>query len=124
MSCQLQQSGLNEHMTTLHILCPYPTFDEVPCHLHVSCLSGCKGQTVLMPLRVWATCVEQGLWSSWYGSHGPEIVHVWFEDSVQSPGGAPVVEEPDHLPRPRLVGCKVTGDPNVPANQWTWEAQV
>ena len=51
-------------------------------------------------------------------------MHVWFEDSVQSPGGAPVLEEPDHLPRPRLVGCKVTGDPNVPANQWTWEAQV
>ena len=26
--------------------------------------------------------------------------------------------------RPRLVGCKVTGDPNVPANQWSFVAQV
>ena len=24
-----------------------------------------------------------GLWTAWYGGHGPEILHVWFEDSLQ-----------------------------------------
>ncbi len=71
-----------------------------------------------------ARCVMQGLWTAWYGAHGPEIVHVWFEESLLKHSGVTVHEEPDHLPRPRLVGCKVTGDPNVPANQWTFEAQV
>lgn len=65
-----------------------------------------------------------GLWTAWYGAHGPEIVHVWFEESLLKHGGVTAHEEPDHLPRPRLVGCKVTGDPNVPANQWTFEAQA
>ena len=71
-----------------------------------------------------ARCVMQGLWTAWYGAHGPEIVHVWFEESLLKHSVVTAQEEPDHLPRPRLVGCKVTGDPNVPANQWTFEAQV
>ncbi|KAA6424538.1 MAG: hypothetical protein FRX49_05748 [Trebouxia sp. A1-2] len=65
-----------------------------------------------------------GLWTAWYGAHGPEIVHVWFEKSLLKHSSVTAHEEPDHLPRPRLVGCKVTGDPNVPANQWTFEAQA
>jgi len=71
-----------------------------------------------------ARCFVQGLWTAWYGAHGPEIVHVWFEESLLKHSGVTAHEELDHLPRPRLVGCKVTGDPNVPANQWTFEAQV
>ena len=64
----------------------------------------------------------QGLWTASYGGHGPEILHVWFDESLQSHNGAPVLEGPNA--RPRLVGCKVTGDPNVPANQWSFVAQV
>ena len=57
-----------------------------------------------------------------YGGHGPEILHVWFDESLESHNGAPILEGPNA--RPRLVGCKVTGDPNVPANQWSFVAQV
>lgn len=66
----------------------------------------------------------QGLWTAWYGGHGPEILHVWFDESVQTQHGASPAEEPDHISSPRLIGCKVTGDPNVPANEWSFKAQA
>lgn len=65
---------------------------------------------------------SQGLWTAFYGDHGPEILHVWFDETLQSHNGAPVFE--GRNARPRLVGCKVTGDPNVPATQWSFVAQV
>ena len=66
--------------------------------------------------------VCQGLWTAFYGQHGPEILHLWFDETLQSHNGAPVFE--GRNARPRLVGCKVTGDPNVPATQWSFVAQV
>ncbi|KAL3159370.1 F-box only protein 31 [Trebouxia sp. C0009 RCD-2024] len=63
-----------------------------------------------------------GLWTAFYGDHGPEILHVWFDETLQSHNGAPVFE--GRNARPRLVGCKVTGDPNVPATQWSFVAQA
>ncbi len=83
-----------------------------------------KVQSCLYIMTYSSRRTVQGLWTAWYGAHGPEIVHVWFEESLLQHSGVMGHEEPDHLPRPRLVGCKVTGDPNVPANQWTFEAQV
>ena len=70
--------------------------------------------------------VLQGLWTACYGSHGHEILHVWFDESLQTHNGAPVSQtsSPERRPRPRLVGCKVTGDANVPANEWSFVAQV
>lgn len=66
--------------------------------------------------------MPQGLWTAHYGQHGPEILHIWFDKTLQSHNGAPVFDTPKA--RPRLVGCKVTGDPNVPATQWSFVAQV
>lgn len=65
-----------------------------------------------------------GLWTAWYGGHGPEILHIWFEDSLQSHQPSSPSNEPDYMPRPRLVACKVTGDPNVPANETSFRAQA
>ena len=76
--------------------------------------------------RAHVQLVLQGLWTACYGSHGHEILHVWFDESLQTHNGAPVSQtsSPERRPRPRLVGCKVTGDANVPANEWSFVAQV
>ena len=69
------------------------------------------------------TCL-QGLWTACYGGHRPEMLHVCFEDSLQPHQPASPSNDLDYMPRPRLVACKVTGDPNVPANETSFRAQV
>lgn len=63
----------------------------------------------------------QGLWSGVYGSHGWEIIQVrlrrlWTDGSA---GTSPSIGG-----RVILEGLKLVGDANVPANEWTFRADV
>jgi Cyclin D1 binding domain len=62
--------------------------------------------------------MPSGLFTASYGSHGLEILHLYYSQHC-APGAQMPLSDlgEESLPSNFLLGLKVSGDPNVPANQ-------
>lgn len=76
----------------------------------------------------------RGFWVGTYGSHGREIIQVRFTTTAAATGGSSTIATAAAPEAPSaaapaaaaviMEGLKITGDANVPANEWSFRVDV